>query len=84
MIEEENKMSTFESIAKVISDYREMDPEEITLNTTFEDLALDSLDMTEILMGLEDEFGITIEPEEKMENVEQLAAFIDEQLEKNA
>ncbi len=77
-------MSTFESIAKVISDYREMDPEEITLNTTFEDLALDSLDMTEILMGLEDEFGITIEPEEKMENVEQLAAFIDEQLEKNA
>ena len=57
-------MSTFESIAKVISDYREMDPEEITLNTTFEDLALDSLDMTEILMGLEDEFGITIEPEE--------------------
>ena len=77
-------MSTFESIAKVISDYREMDPEEITLHTTFEDLALDSLDMTEILMGLEDEFGITIEPEEKMENVEQLAAFIDEQLEKNA
>lgn len=77
-------MSTFESIAKVISDYREMDPEEITLSTTFEDLALDSLDMTEILMGLEDEFGITIEPDEKLENVEQLVTFIDDQLEKNA
>ncbi|WP_071429227.1 acyl carrier protein [Angelakisella massiliensis] len=77
-------MSTFESIVKVISDYREMDPEEITLSTTFEDLALDSLDMTEILMGLEDEFGITIEPDEKLENVEQLVTFIDDQLEKNA
>lgn len=77
-------MSTFESIVKVISDYREMDPEEITLSTTFEDLALDSLDMTEILMGLEDEFGITIEPDEKLENVEQLVIFIDDQLEKNA
>ena len=77
-------MSTFESIVKVISDYREMDPEEITLSTTFEDLALDSLDMTEILMGLEDEFGIAIEPDEKLENVEQLVTFIDDQLEKNA
>lgn len=77
-------MSTFESIVKVISDYREMDPEEITLSATFEDLALDSLDMTEILMGLEDEFGITIEPDEKLENVEQLVTFIDDQLEKNA
>ena len=77
-------MSTFESIVKVISDYREMDPEEITLSTTFEDLALDCLDMTEILMGLEDEFGITIEPDEKLENVEQLVTFIDDQLEKNA
>ena len=77
-------MSTFESIVKVISDYREMDPEEITLSTTFEDLALDSLDMTEMLMGLEDEFGITIEPDEKLENVEQLVTFIDDQLEKNA
>ena len=77
-------MSTFESIVKVISDYREMDPEEITLSTTFEDLALDSLDITEILMGLEDEFGITIEPDEKLENVEQLVTFIDDQLEKNA
>lgn len=35
-------------------------------------------------MGLEDEFGITIEPDEKLENVEQLVTFIDDQLEKNA
>jgi len=44
-------------------------PDEITAETKFEDLGLDSLDMAEMLMNLEDEFGVTIEIDESLTTV---------------
>ena len=42
-----------------------VDPEEIKLETTFtEDLGADSLDLFQIIMGLEDEFDVQIDPEQ--------------------
>lgn len=52
-------------LQSIIADVLNVDPEEITAETTFEDdLGADSLDMYQILMGIEEEYGITI-PEEK-------------------
>ena len=55
----------FEKMKEVIANVLNVDPEEITLDTTFtEDLGADSLDLFQIIMGLEDEFDVQIDPEQ--------------------
>lgn len=59
----------FEKLKKIIADVLNVDPEEITMETTFlEDLGADSLDIFQIVMGLEEEFELEI-PAEKVENI---------------
>ncbi|MBE5930356.1 MAG: acyl carrier protein [Lachnospiraceae bacterium] len=51
----------FEKLQKIISEVLNVDAEEITLETTFvDDLGADSLDVFQILMGIEEEFDIEI------------------------
>ena len=59
----------FEKLKKVIAEVFSVDPDEITLDTTFtDDLGADSLDLFQIIMGLEEEFDVEIAPE-KAENI---------------
>ena len=59
----------FEKLKKVIADVLNVDPEEITMETTFvDDLGADSLDVFQMIMGLEEEFDIEI-PAEEAENI---------------
>ena len=59
----------FEKLRKVIAEVLSVDPEEITLETTFaDDLGADSLDVFQIIMGLEEEFDIEI-PNEEAEKI---------------
>ena len=63
----------------IIADVLNVDPEEITPETTFsDDLGADSLDLYQIVMGIEEEFGITVQPEvaETVTTVEQALALI--------
>lgn len=53
-----------EKLKKVIAEVLSVDPEEITMETTFmDDLGADSLDVFQIIMGLEEAFDIEIPPE---------------------
>ena len=53
-----------EKLKKVIAEVLSVDPDEITMDTTFVDaLGADSLDVFQIIMGLEEEFDIEIPPE---------------------
>lgn len=55
----------FEKLKKIIAEVLNVDAEEITLDTTFvDDLGADSLDVFQIIMGLEEEFDIEIANEE--------------------
>ncbi len=59
----------FEKLKQIIADILNVDPKEITMETTFvEDLGADSLDVYQIVMGIEEEFDIEI-PEEKIESI---------------
>lgn len=59
----------FEKLKQVIAEVLNVDPEEITMETTFmEDLGADSLDIFQIIMGIEEEFDIEI-PAEKVEHI---------------
>lgn len=56
--------SEFDRIKKIVADVLNVDPNEITEQTTFEeDLGADSLDMYQILLGLEEEFGVEVDLE---------------------
>ena len=59
----------FEKLKQVIAQVLNVDPEEIVMETTFmEDLGADSLDIFQIVMGIEDEFDIE-SPPEKVEHI---------------
>ena len=51
----------FEKVKSVLAQQFELDPESITMDTyLIDDLGADSLDVVELIMSLEDEFGIAI------------------------
>lgn len=54
----------FEKIKKIIAEVLNVDEEEITMDTTFvDDLGADSLDVFQIIMGIEEEFDIEFDSE---------------------
>ncbi|MBE5890280.1 MAG: acyl carrier protein [Lachnospiraceae bacterium] len=58
-----------EKLKKIIADTMNTDENEITTDTTFtDDLGADSLDVFQIIMGIEEEFGIEI-PNEEAEKI---------------
>ena len=67
----------FETIAKLIAERNDCDVSEIQRETTFQDLGIDSLDTVEMLMDLEDQLGMEIELDQKVETVGDLVDFID-------
>ncbi len=59
----------FEKLQQIISEILNVDVDEITPETTFvEDLGADSLDIFQIIMGIEEEFDIEI-PQEEVEKI---------------
>ncbi|NLV88671.1 MAG: acyl carrier protein [Tissierellia bacterium] len=76
---------TFEKVKNIIADQLGIDDvDSITMETSLmKDLEADSLDAVEIMMALEDEFGITIPDEdaEKFTNIGDIVKFIEESLE---
>ena len=70
----------FEKIAKYLAEQLDMSASEITADTTFESLGVDSLDTVEMVMDLEDELGVELELEDKVNTVGELAAFVESKL----
>ena len=71
----------FEKLAKYASKQLELDVTEITPDSTFESLGIDSLDVVEMIMDLESELGVELEMEDqKIATFQELADFIDSKL----
>ena len=55
----------FEKIRAIIVDVLNVDEDEVSMDTTFvDDLGADSLDVVQIIMGIEEEYGIEISQED--------------------
>lgn len=68
----------FEKIQKIIADVLNIEPEKITMESAFvDDLNADSLDVLQIVMGIEDEFDIKI-PDETTEKIVTVADAVNE------
>jgi acyl carrier protein len=73
-------MSTFERVKKVIVEQLDVSEEEVTPTASFmDDLGADSLDVVELVMGLEEEFDIEIPDEdaEKIQTVQDAVNYIE-------
>ncbi len=71
---------TLDRVKKVLAEHLEIDENEISESTTLEDMGVDSLDAVEIIMELEDEFGIEIQAEDAGKSVKEFVDYIDSKL----
>ena len=73
--------TTFDQLKKLIVEQLGVDEEEVTPQASFvEDLNADSLDLVELIMSLEEEFGMEISDEdaEKIQKVSDAVEYIEE------
>ncbi|MBQ8287551.1 MAG: acyl carrier protein [Clostridia bacterium] len=68
-----------EKLIAIIAEYLGKDASEIEADATFEDLGLDSLDIAELVMQIEDELGVTIELNAELNNIDKLVEYIENQ-----
>lgn len=68
----------FEKLAQLLADYKDLDVNDITMETTFEEMEFDSLDVVDVLMQLDDEFGVEVEMSPDLKTVGDLVKIIEE------
>lgn len=61
-------MNIFEKVKSIVAEQLGVEAADITLETSFDDLNADSLDVVELIMALEEEFDIEI-PDEDAEKI---------------
>lgn len=71
----------FEKLAKYAARTLELDIDDITPDSTFDSLGIDSLDVVEMIMDLESELGVELEMEDqKIATFQDLADFVESKL----
>lgn len=68
---------TFDKVALIIAEYKGIDAGTISEASSFADLKLDSLDVADLAMNLEDELDVTIELSPDIKTVGDLIKVID-------
>ena len=69
---------TFERVARIITENRDIEDNKTYPDTTLEELGFDQIDTVELIMSLEDAFGIIIDTEQEIKTVADLITLIDE------
>ncbi len=72
-------MSIKETIVAIVAEYKNVDPAEIKTDAPFRELGLDSLDVAELLLKIEEELQVMLEPSPAYDTIDKLAAYIEAQ-----
>ena len=70
----------FEEIREVICEQLEVSPEEVLLETTFEELGADSLDLFQVVIEIEEKYEIQLDEAEKIKSVKDAVDFVEAKL----
>ena len=68
----------FEEIREVICEQLGIEKNEVSLETTFEDLQADSLDLFQIVIELEEKYNIQVEDVEVLKNVKDVVDYVEQ------
>lgn len=71
-------------VKEIMMENLSIDEESITLESTFESLEIDSLDVFQLVMEVEEAFGIQIENPENMKTIKDLVNYREEKTKVNA
>ena len=74
-------MSTFEKVREIVVEQLGVEADDVSIDSTFiDDLGADSLDIVELIMAFEEEFGLEIPDEaaEKIKTVQDVVSYIDQ------
>ena len=66
-----------EKLVQILADYKGVDAAEIKTDVPFSELGLDSLDVAELVMQIEDELGVSLEMSAEYNTVDKLLAYIE-------
>ena len=66
-----------EKLVEILAEYKNVDPSEIKTDAPFTELGLDSLDVAELVMQIEDELDVTLEMSAAYNTVDKLVAYIE-------
>ena len=66
-----------EKVLKLIADLKGEEDASITAQSPLTELNLDSLDIAELIMNIEDEFGITVDERDSLKTVGDVVAYIE-------
>ena len=70
----------FEEIRDVICEQLDIEKEEVKLETTFEDLGADSLDLFQIVIELEEKYNVQIEEVEGLKTINDAVEYVKKSL----
>ena len=63
-------------VLKIIAESQRKDPALVTIDSTFEELEIDSMDAVNIIFGLENEFSINV-PDEEVKNIRSVRDMVE-------
>ena len=69
-----------EKVLKLIADLKGEEDASITAQSQLTELNLDSLDIAELIMNIEDEFSITVDERDSLKTVGDVVAFIEKKI----
>ena len=71
----------YDKLVSMLAKQLEIDPSEISPDSTFVSLGIDSLDMVEMIMDLESRLGVELDTEnQKIATVQEFVAFVESKL----
>ena len=65
-----------ERVVRVFAEFKKMPPDEVKMDTTFEELGLDSLDGLNLIFELEEEFDLTV-PDDQIKDMKSVAQVVE-------
>jgi acyl carrier protein len=71
----------FEKIKNIIVEQLNVEEEGLTLETSFEELGVDSLDLFQIVIEIEEEFNVQIEDAEAIKTIGDAVKFVENKIE---
>ena len=74
-------VSIDKEVFKIVSEQLGVEENDITMDTSFEELGVDSLDLFQIIIEIEEEFGVQIEDAEAIKTVGEAVKFVENRIE---